>query len=78
MTLIPLVKNIFNVNTDKEAIDILNEDVNVKQTLSALVINILYLVIMADLLQVILRHLIQAYNTLLNLDILLLMYHVDG
>lgn len=29
--LIPLVKNIFNVNTDKEAIDILNEDVNVKQ-----------------------------------------------
>jgi hypothetical protein len=28
--LIPLVKNIFNVNTDKEAIDILNEDVNVK------------------------------------------------
>lgn len=35
--LIPLVKNIFNVNTDKEAIDILNEDVNVKQTLSALV-----------------------------------------
>lgn len=33
--LIPLVKNIFNVNTDKEAIDILNEDV--KQTLSALV-----------------------------------------
>lgn len=35
--LIPLVKNIFNVNTDKEAIDILNEDANVKQTLSALV-----------------------------------------
>lgn len=35
--LIPLVKNIFNVNADKEAIDILNEDVNVKQTLSALV-----------------------------------------
>lgn len=35
--LIPLVKNTFNVNTDKEAIDILNEDVNVKQTLSALV-----------------------------------------
>ncbi|QOR57046.1 tail tubular protein [uncultured phage cr109_1] len=35
--LIPLVKNIFNVNTDKEAIDILNEDVNVKLTLSALV-----------------------------------------
>lgn len=34
---IPLVKNIFNVNTDKEAIDILNEDANVKQTLSALV-----------------------------------------
>lgn len=33
----PIVKNIFNVNTDKEAIDILNEDVNVKQTLSALV-----------------------------------------
>lgn len=33
--LIPLVKNIFDVNTDKEAIDILNEDVNVKQTLSA-------------------------------------------
>lgn len=42
--LIPLVKNIFNVNTDKEAIDILNEDVNVKQTLSALVNHILYLV----------------------------------
>ena len=33
----PIVKNIFNVNTDKEAIDILNEDVNIKQTLSALV-----------------------------------------
>lgn len=32
-----IVKNIFNVNTDKEAIDILNEDANVKQTLSALV-----------------------------------------
>lgn len=35
--LVPLVKNIFNVNTDKEAIDILNEDINVKQTLSTLV-----------------------------------------
>lgn len=35
--LVPLVKNIFNVNADKEAIDILNEDINVKQTLSTLV-----------------------------------------
>ena len=35
--LIPLVKNIFGVNTDREAIDILNKDVNTKQTLSALV-----------------------------------------
>lgn len=35
--LVPLVKNIFNVNTDKEAIDILNEDINVKQTLNTLV-----------------------------------------
>lgn len=35
--LIPLVKNIFGVNTDKEAVDILNKDVNTKQTLSALV-----------------------------------------
>ena len=35
--LIPLVKNIFNIDSDKEAIDILNDDKNVKQTLSALV-----------------------------------------
>lgn len=35
--LIPLVKNIFNIDNDKEAVDILNEDKNVKQTLSALV-----------------------------------------
>lgn len=35
--LVPLVKNIFNVNADKEAIDILNEDINVKQTLNTLV-----------------------------------------
>lgn len=35
--LIPLVKNIFGINTDREAIDILNKDVNTKQTLSALV-----------------------------------------
>lgn len=35
--LIPLVKNIFNLDSDKEAIDVLNEDKNVKQTLSALV-----------------------------------------
>lgn len=35
--LIPLVKNIFNLDSDKEAIDVLNEDTNTKQTLSALV-----------------------------------------
>lgn len=35
--LVTLVKNIFNVNADKEAIDILNEDINVKQTLNTLV-----------------------------------------
>lgn len=35
--LIPLVKNIFNLTEDRDAIDILNEDTNVKQTLSALV-----------------------------------------
>lgn len=35
--LIPLVKNIFNIDNDREAVDILNEDKNVKQTLSALV-----------------------------------------
>lgn len=35
--LIPLVKNIFNIDSDKEAIDILNDDKNVKQTLSALI-----------------------------------------
>lgn len=35
--LIPLVKNIFNIDNDKEAVDILNEDKNIKQTLSALV-----------------------------------------
>lgn len=35
--LVPLAKNIFNVNADKEAIDILNEDINVKQTLNTLV-----------------------------------------
>lgn len=35
--LIPLVKNMFNLTDDREALDILNEDKNVKQTLSALV-----------------------------------------
>lgn len=35
--LIPLVKNIFNLTEDRDAINILNEDTNVKQTLSALV-----------------------------------------
>ena len=35
--LIPLVKNIFNLTEDRPALDILNNDTNVKQTLSALV-----------------------------------------
>lgn len=35
--LIPLVKNIFNLDDDKEALEILNSDKNIKQTLSALV-----------------------------------------
>ena len=35
--LIPLVKNIFNLTEDRDALNILNEDSNVKQTLSALV-----------------------------------------
>lgn len=32
----PLVKNIFNLNTDREALDKLNEDTNLRQTLSIL------------------------------------------
>lgn len=35
--LIPLVKNIFNLTEDRPALDILNNDTNVKQTLYALV-----------------------------------------
>ncbi len=35
--LIPLVKNIYNLVDDKDALEILNSDKNVKQTLSALV-----------------------------------------
>lgn len=35
--LIPLVKNIFNLDDDKEALEILNSDKNIKQTLDALV-----------------------------------------
>lgn len=35
--LVPLVKNIFNLTEDRPALDILNNDTNVKQTLSALV-----------------------------------------
>jgi hypothetical protein len=32
----PLVKNMFNLNTDREALDKLNEDTNLRQTLSIL------------------------------------------
>lgn len=35
-TMFPLVKNMFNLNTDKEALDKLNEDTNLRQTLSIL------------------------------------------
>jgi hypothetical protein len=35
--LLPLVKNIFNLDNDKDALEILNSDKNIKQTLSALV-----------------------------------------
>ena len=35
--LFPLVKNIFNLDNDKDALEILNSDQNIKQTLSALV-----------------------------------------
>lgn len=35
--LLPLVKNIFNLDNDKDALEILNSDQNIKQTLSALV-----------------------------------------
>lgn len=35
--LFPLVKNIFNLDDDKEALEILNSDKNIKQTLDALV-----------------------------------------
>lgn len=34
--LLPLVKNMFNLTTDREALDKLNEDVNIRQTLSTL------------------------------------------
>lgn len=33
----PLVKNMFNLNTDREALDKLNEDNNLRETLSALI-----------------------------------------
>lgn len=35
--LFPLVKNMFNLNTDREALDKLNEDTNLRQTLSILI-----------------------------------------
>lgn len=35
--LLPLVKNIFNLDNDEDALEILNSDQNIKQTLSALV-----------------------------------------
>lgn len=35
--LLPLVKNIFNLDNDKDALEIFNSDQNIKQTLSALV-----------------------------------------
>lgn len=35
-TMFPLVKNMFNLNTDREALDKLNEDTNLRQTLSIL------------------------------------------
>lgn len=35
--LLPLVKNIFNLDNDKDVLEILNSDQNIKQTLSALV-----------------------------------------
>ena len=35
--LLPLVKNIFNLDNDKDALETLNSDQNIKQTLSALV-----------------------------------------
>lgn len=34
--LIPLVKNMFNLTSDREALDKLNEDINIRQTLSTL------------------------------------------
>lgn len=34
--LIPLVKNLFNLTSDKKALDIINNDKNIRQTLSAL------------------------------------------
>ena len=34
--LLPLVKNLFNLTSDKAAIDILNNDINIRQTLSTL------------------------------------------
>lgn len=36
-TMFPLVKNMFNLNTDREALDKLNEDNNLRETLSALI-----------------------------------------
>lgn len=35
-TMFPLVKNMFNLNTDREALEKLNEDTNLRQTLSIL------------------------------------------
>jgi len=34
--LIPLVKNLFNLTSDREALDVINNDKNIRQTLSAL------------------------------------------
>lgn len=35
--LLPLVKNLFNLIDDKEALELLNSDINIKQTLTALI-----------------------------------------
>lgn len=71
----PLVKNMFNLNTDREALDKLNEDTNLRQTLSILLNQwtvgtvMVSLFLEQQIIEMVLC-LVMNYNILLNLVIL--------
>lgn len=72
----PLVKNMFNLNTDREALEKLNEDTNLRQTLSILLNQWTVGTVMVNLFleqQIIgmVLCLVMNYNILLNLVILI-------